>query len=552
MSSATKGPERAALAGAVSLLRVLAAWRDRYRPPVEEQSKIAASVADGSALRPRYSFMILMACGIAILGLLQNSAAVIIGAMLISPLMAPIVALGFSLCLLDFQQMRRSLVTLSVGVSLALAMAVVVSMVSPLRDATPEIMARTQPTLFDLLVAIFSGLAGGYAVVQGRGETIVGVAIATALMPPLAVTGYGLATGQAAVATGAGFLFMTNLLAIALSVTIVARWYGFGTHNSPQHTAWQAAVIVLTFVALSIPLGLSLTSIAQRGWIERAARTEVETFLRENGARLSSIRINIPPDGKVEVDTVALTANYQASAVRALDARLRERLSREVALSMQQLVVADRDPRDTGRSLAQLQASLNAMQQAAAAKDPVADFQQRLIDAVGQQLGAVSLDAKDRRATVYLQQGNGFSLADARALEARLAQVDPAWTISVIPPMRPLPALYFAPDSTVLSEEALRNLDVAAWALRQWRISQIEATGYASSDGRATYNRELAMMRANAVAEWLGAREFEVATRAAFDRPSQGTLERELGAAWFRRVEVRPQVIATPVAVAQP
>ena len=547
MTTGTDTPQHEARSPANSLITAFARWRARFVVPVERQSKVTANVADGAALAPRYSFMIVMACGIAILGLLQNSAAVIIGAMLISPLMGPIVALGFSLCVLDFDQMRRSLVTLAVGVALALAIAILIVSVSPLREATPEILARTQPTLFDLLVAVFSGLAGGYAVVQGRGETIVGVAIATALMPPLAVTGYGIATGQAGIAGGAAFLFMTNLLAIALSVTIVARWYGFGTHNSARSAAWQAGVILLTFAALSIPLGLSLTSIAKRGWVERAARTEIEAFLRSNDARLASMRIGVPPEGKVTVDIVALTSHYEPAAARQLSERLRERLSRQVSLSMEQVVVAEEDPQDTARRLEQLQARLNAMQQSVAARDPVSDFQARLTNAVSEQLGAVSLDTRERLATVYLRPGSTMSLADAQALETRLAGVDQAWKVSLIPPVQSLPALYFDPDSTSLDEEHVRSLETAAWALRRWKVSLLEAVGFASSDGAARHNRALAATRAQVVADWLETNGFEVRAQADFDRRSQGDLERELGMARFRRVELRPQVIVAPL-----
>jgi uncharacterized hydrophobic protein (TIGR00271 family) len=523
-------------------LEAFANWRRRFVVPRSRQAEVVANVADGAALRPRYGFMIVMACGIAILGLLQNSAAVI------SPLMAPIVALGFSLCLLDYDEMRRSLVTLAVGVALALGIAILVVTVSPLREATPEILARTQPTLFDLLVAVFSGLAGGYAVVQGRGETIVGVAIATALMPPLAVTGYGLATHQMGIATGAGFLFMTNLLAIAFSVSIVARWYGFGTHNSPKSSAWQAAVIVLTFAALSVPLGISLTSIAQRGAVERTARTEIEDFLREHSARLSSLRVQAPADGTVQVDLVALTRDYQPSIARELEELLHRRLSRDVALSIQQLVVAEQDPRDTVRSLAQMQASLNALQQEARVRDPADEFRERLAEGAGQLLGAVSLDAMERRATVYLRQGSGYTLADARELERRLAEVDPGWTVAVIPSVRPLPALYFEPAGTTLTDEHVEELEALAWAFRQWDVTELEVTGFASSDGATRHNRSLAEQRANEVAQWLAGRGFAVRSGALFDRRSQGVLERELGHAQFRRVEIRPEVLATPEA----
>jgi len=528
------------------------AWRSRFVVPLDRQAEVTANVADGAVLRPRYGFMIVMACGIAILGLLQNSAAVIIGAMLISPLMAPIVALGFSLCLLDYEEMRRSLLTLGAGVVLALGIAALVVTLSPLREATPEILARTQPTLFDLLVAVFSGLAGGYAVVQGRGETIVGVAIATALMPPLAVTGYGLATGQLGIAMGSGFLFMTNLLAIAFSVSIVARWYGFGTHNSPQHSAWQGAVILITFAALSMPLGLSLTRIAQRGVLERTARTEIETFLGEHGGRLSSLRMQTPAKGAVQVDLVTLIREYRPSLARELDERLRRRLSREVTLSIQQLVVSEQDPRDTARSLSQLQASLNALQQQARVKDPAEEFRERLSESAGQLLGALALDAMERRATVYLRQGSGYTLSDARELEDRLTGVDPGWTVTVIPSVRPLPALYFEPDRTTLTDQQIAELDTLAWAFRKWQIAGVEVIGFASSDGRPQHNRRLAAQRADSVAAWLAGQGFEVRSGARFDRREQSPLERELGMAHFRRVEIQPEAILTAEPAEEP
>jgi len=136
-------------------------WRHEKVVGSVNHSEVTAYVADGAALTNRFSFMVVMACGIAILGLLQNSAAVIIGAMLISPLMGPIVALGFSLTVLDTQQLKKSLVAIAVGIVLALAIAVGVVLVSPLQDPTSEILARTRPNLFDLLVAVLSGLAGG-------------------------------------------------------------------------------------------------------------------------------------------------------------------------------------------------------------------------------------------------------------------------------------------------------------------------------------------------------------------------------------------------------
>ncbi|MEM7678349.1 MAG: DUF389 domain-containing protein, partial [Myxococcota bacterium] len=166
-----------------------------------DHDEVEARIHSDGAFTGRFGFMIIMACAIATLGLLLSSPAVIIGAMLISPLMGPIMLFGFSLALLDFAALRRSIFALSIGIGLALGISFFIVNLSPLTQTTPEIIARTRPNLFDLLVAVFSGLAGGYAVINKKGETIVGVAIATALMPPLAVVGYGLANGATQIAS---------------------------------------------------------------------------------------------------------------------------------------------------------------------------------------------------------------------------------------------------------------------------------------------------------------------------------------------------------------
>ena len=137
-----------------------------------------------------------------------------------------------------------------------------------------------------------AGLAGAYATITRKGETIVGVAIATALMPPLAVVGFGIATLNAGIAGGALFLFMTNLLAIALSVTIMARWYQFGGDDTPKQTAWQATMIVGTFLLLSIPLGLALRDIAARGLADRTIRNVMDETARSNGGQVTSLRVD--------------------------------------------------------------------------------------------------------------------------------------------------------------------------------------------------------------------------------------------------------------------
>ena len=195
-------------------------WRSALVASVDHPAVIGRIVEE-SGFTPRYAFMITMSAGIAVLGLLLSSPAVVIGAMLISPLMAPILAFGFSLTLFDFTEARRSLSALVIGSLIAILFAALIVLVSPLKEATSEILARTRPNLFDLLVAMFAALAGTFAIIRGRGETITGVAIATALMPPLCTAGFGIATRNWRYFFGASYLFTINCVFIAAAAAIV-------------------------------------------------------------------------------------------------------------------------------------------------------------------------------------------------------------------------------------------------------------------------------------------------------------------------------------------
>lgn len=240
---------------------VLGWWRVHVANSVEHQA-VVARVQEDAFWSGHFAFMTLMSAGIAILGLLLSSPAVIIGAMLISPLMGPILGFGFGLALFDFVEIRRAFLSLAIGALLAVLFCALIVVVSPLQSVTSEIAARTRPNLFDLGVAIFSGLAGTYAMIRGRQGTIVGVAIAVALMPPLAVMGFGLATLNLPILGGATFLFFTNLMAIGLSAAVLARLYGFAGRLSPRQTWLQAALIIGALVAFAVPLGLALRQIA--------------------------------------------------------------------------------------------------------------------------------------------------------------------------------------------------------------------------------------------------------------------------------------------------
>lgn len=199
---------------------------DERKGDIYEDISKSTSLGDVS-----YWLQLLFAAGIATLGLALNSPAVIIGGMLISPLMGPILAAGLALASGDIILGIRSLLNLTLSCLLAIAFAVFLVSLLPFKEMTNEIAARTQPTTLDLAVALFSGAIGSIAIckeVKGVVTSIPGVAIAVALMPPLCVVGYGIgisfslgASQGMQVARGGGLLFLTNLVAITFTAMVV-------------------------------------------------------------------------------------------------------------------------------------------------------------------------------------------------------------------------------------------------------------------------------------------------------------------------------------------
>lgn len=169
----------------------------------------------------------ILACAILVasVGLNVNSTAVIIGAMLISPLMGPIVAAGFALAIYDFTLLKRSLRNLFVATFVSLFVATLYFYISPFKEIQSELLARTSPNIYDILIAFFGGLVGVIAVTRvEKGNVIPGVAIATALMPPLCTAGYGLAIGNFTYFFGAFFLYTINCVFICIATFAIVKF----------------------------------------------------------------------------------------------------------------------------------------------------------------------------------------------------------------------------------------------------------------------------------------------------------------------------------------
>ena len=172
-------------------------------------------------------WILMLAILIASIGLNVNSTAVIIGAMLISPLMSGILTIGYSLGIHDLSMLKHAATRFATQVAISLIASTVYFTLSPLTTATSEMIARTSPTLWDVLIALFGGIAGSIGNTRQKSSNVIpGVAIATALMPPLCTVGYGIATKQASFIFGALYLFIINTLFIALSAFIVTKLLG--------------------------------------------------------------------------------------------------------------------------------------------------------------------------------------------------------------------------------------------------------------------------------------------------------------------------------------
>jgi uncharacterized hydrophobic protein (TIGR00271 family) len=311
---------------------------------IEEQLELREAMSDSARPGVNFFVLIVLSSVIATLGLLLNSAAVVIGAMLVAPLMSPILGFSLGMVLGDVRLIRLSIEAMFKGVALALVIAVLIGIVSPIKELTEEIMIRTQPTLLDLTVALASGMAGAYALSREEvSAALPGVAIAAALMPPLGVAGLGLSLGRPQVAGGAFLLFLANIAAISLAGVIVFILLGVRsqTWQPETHRRIRRSLIgfVLLVLVIAIPLGIIMAGIVQRSntgiEIRQVLTERVDTQDRE----LVDFEHQTEQGRLLVVATVRSIDPLQEPAVEDIAAALRSRLGRPVTLEIVTLPV---------------------------------------------------------------------------------------------------------------------------------------------------------------------------------------------------------------------
>src|SRR5215469_9075370 len=252
-------------------------------------------VASGSALTGSYLAMNAAATLLAGFGLLQNSPAVIIGAMLIAMLFGPLVGIALGLAEANLSLLGRSLLGEIVGAAWVLAIGYLVGMASLKLSLGSEILSRTSPNILDLLIGLVGGIAGGFTYVStGLSGVVVGVAIATALVPPLTSCGILLAHRLPGLAGGAFLLFLANFTAITVGATTVFWLVG----HRPLATGTASKVLVprLISLALLVVLGIHLTATLRSVIIQRTLENNIQKTLSNNlssipGARLASVTL---------------------------------------------------------------------------------------------------------------------------------------------------------------------------------------------------------------------------------------------------------------------
>jgi len=327
--------------------------------------RIFQSIHPGSL---NYWLELVFSAGIATFGLVLNSPAVVIGAMLISPLMDPIIAAGLALAAADLYLGIRALLSLAAGVAGAVLFSAVLVWLLPFHSPTAEILARTKPNLLDLGIALLSGLAGSIVVVRGgRGAGVTalpGVAIAVALMPPLCAVGFGVGSGfYPAIISGAGLLFLTNLAAIVASaflvfyivrvdspdarakIASVERSSQGALHRLLQRTRlsrsfgdigklhWRVLMLLVVLGILFVPLRKGLLQVRD----ETIARTAVREAVRNlfPADALVSQQVDLTPE-RILVRLI-VTTSPDAAKIKDAERNLIRRTGKEVTLSVRKV-----------------------------------------------------------------------------------------------------------------------------------------------------------------------------------------------------------------------
>ena len=290
-----------------------------------DDATISKRLIGGAKIKGPALVTLILSIFIASIGLNMNSTAVVIGAMLISPLMGPILATGFGFATLNFTVVKSGILRLSLQVTIAVLASALYFYISPVQAATSELLARTEPNIFDVFIAIFGGLAGIIGQTRKTLDNVIpGVAIATALMPPLCTAGYGLANGNWQYFIGAGYLFFINAFFIFFAAFIVLK----GVYSLPFHKQAEEVNRRNQLIFLVIGLIMAIPSI-YAGYdmtIKYSESNHMEQFIKNDinqEGRRQVIDYSLDQTNKL-VDLVVIGAPVTSEEQAQLDDKLQK------------------------------------------------------------------------------------------------------------------------------------------------------------------------------------------------------------------------------------
>ncbi len=294
------------------------------------------TILENIPFRGHTAWLLIFSIMVASVGLNANSTPVVIGAMLISPLMGPIMGAGFSIGTNDIETFRKSAINFLVMVTLSIITSFIYFKISPFDTASSELLARKSPTFFDVMIAFFGGLAGIVALTKkGFFNVISGVAIATALMPPLCTAGFGLATSQYDFFTGAMYLLLINSFYISLATFIVIKYLRFPVArylNSAKRRRISRFIYVLAFLVM-IPSILSFVDMYNQEVFKRTANDFIKKEIKYEGTQV--IKTNIDPFKK-NIDLYLIGEMVPEPVIKAWQSKLKDYDLKEVKMNVYQ------------------------------------------------------------------------------------------------------------------------------------------------------------------------------------------------------------------------
>ncbi|WP_342645376.1 TIGR00341 family protein [Mucilaginibacter sp. CSA2-8R] len=303
-----------------------------------EEAVIIEAIKKNVDFKGANLWALIFAIFIASIGLNVNSTAVIIGAMLISPIMGPVMGVGLGIGINDLDLVKRGGKNLLVATLFSILTSTVYFYITPLHEAQSELLARTSPSIWDVFIALFGGLAGMVAASRNeRSNVIPGVAIATALMPPLCTAGFGLATGNWLYAIGALYLYFINSVFIAIATFLVARYLNLERkHFDNPRTAIKVTRYMIALVLITIiPSIVMAYRIVDKSFFETSARKFVDEQFRFASTQVVSRSYRYGSHSK-EIDLLLIGDELNKAQVDSLKLRLNDYKLRGVELKIRQ------------------------------------------------------------------------------------------------------------------------------------------------------------------------------------------------------------------------